>query len=96
MLRLTDGPTQMPMAEGLRHLVRELLAGVPKPEILITSWNYHGRYFGTKDHPAPKVDGPTAPIHTPWEPTPTTHIASRSVLCTSKPRYRQQPSLHDH
>ncbi len=61
MLKMTDGPAQMPMVEGLNHLVRELYAGVPEGEVMITSWDYHGRFFGTEDHPKEAPDGGAGP-----------------------------------
>ena len=59
MLKMTDGPAQMPAAEGVKHLVRELYAGVPAAEVMITSWEYHGRFFGTDDHPKSPVPAPS-------------------------------------
>ena len=50
-MKLADGPTTMPKREGLNHLVREIYAGAPAGEVLITSWEYHGRFYGTEYHP---------------------------------------------
>ena len=62
MLKMTDGPQQMPSVEGLKHLVRELYAGAPDGEVMITTWEYHGRFFGTEDHPKEAPGGgPEAP-----------------------------------
>ncbi len=51
MLERTLGPTHMPSEEGVRHLVRELYAHVPRAELLITTWEFHARYYGTWFHP---------------------------------------------
>ena len=45
MFAMSNAPKLMPVAEGLRHLLRELFAGVPKSEILITDWDYHQRFY---------------------------------------------------
>ncbi|MEX2112415.1 MAG: phosphopantetheine-binding protein [Pirellulales bacterium] len=52
-MRLADGPTNMPKREGINHLLREIYAGGPEGEVLITSWEYHGRFYGTEYHPRP-------------------------------------------
>ena len=82
MLRLHDGPSLMPPAEGVQHLLRELDAGLPESEILITSREYHGRYYGTKTQPpaaATPDDGPL-PNSAVWPPRPASEIASRFTL----------------
>ena len=66
MLKIADGPSRMPKDEGIRHFLRELYAGAPESEVMITSWEYHSRYYGTEHHPAsagttePPVQIPTA------------------------------------
>ena len=63
MLKMTDGPSRMSKQEGLRHLVRELYSGTPIAEVLITTWDYHGRFYGTEDHPKVSPDrGPDEPL----------------------------------
>ncbi len=39
-------PGPMASTEGLRHLVRELYAGGPRSEVLVTDWDYHQRFYG--------------------------------------------------
>ena len=88
MLKMTDGPEQMPTAEGLRHLVRELYAGVPAGEVMVTSWDYHGRFFGTEDHPKETPDGgagPASPAAAPERSSdrPATATTSKSGTPTA-------------
>ena len=40
-LREVGGITYMPTMEGTTHLVDEIRAGVPEPEVLITGWPFH-------------------------------------------------------
>jgi NAD(P)-dependent dehydrogenase (short-subunit alcohol dehydrogenase family)/acyl carrier protein len=56
MLRMTDGPSRMSKQEGIKHLLREMYAGTPISEVLVTTWDYHGRFYGTDDHPKPSAD----------------------------------------
>ena len=47
-------PAPMSSAEGLRHLLREVYAGGPRSEVLITDWDYHQRFYGpgaSEKHP---------------------------------------------
>jgi acyl transferase domain-containing protein/acyl carrier protein/NAD(P)-dependent dehydrogenase (short-subunit alcohol dehydrogenase family) len=46
VLEMTDAPAFMPKREGLRHLLRELYAGTPESEVLITDWDYYQRFYG--------------------------------------------------
>jgi acyl transferase domain-containing protein/short-subunit dehydrogenase len=39
-------PAPMSSTEGLRHLLREVYAGGPRSEVLITDWDYHQRFYG--------------------------------------------------
>ncbi len=79
-LRMTDGPGQMPQEEGVRHLIRELHAGVPKSEVLITDWDFHGRYYGNEDHPTA-----TAQVEARQEFTADTGPASSSTSAAPSP-----------
>ena len=63
-MRIANGPSLMPKDEGLRHLLRELYAGAPEGELLITSWEYHGRFYGTEHHPQ-SVGGSGTPAPAP-------------------------------
>ena len=89
-------PASMPKREGINHLVRELYAGAPTPEVLITSWEYHGRYYGTAQPSAPgrrsavRTGAGQPPVSNdvgaqatpvePWEPLPFEPVASRREL----------------
>jgi acyl transferase domain-containing protein/NAD(P)-dependent dehydrogenase (short-subunit alcohol dehydrogenase family) len=46
VLEMTDAPAYMPKAEGIRHLLREIYAGTPQSEVLITDWDYYQRFYG--------------------------------------------------
>ena len=52
MFRMTGAPDLMPVDEGLRHLLRELYAGLPESEVMITNREYHQRYYGPEKEPA--------------------------------------------
>jgi NAD(P)-dependent dehydrogenase (short-subunit alcohol dehydrogenase family) len=83
MLRISDGPTHMPKREGVEHFIRELYAGTPDSEIIITTWDYHGRYYTTKHHPkraeaaepTRQADAEVSPEL--WGPWPLVPIARR-------------------
>ncbi len=93
-MRMGDGPSQMPKVEGLRHFVRELYANAPESEVLITTWEYHGRYYGTGYRRKPASQGlapeseedgrataaPTVAAESKWDPFPQPKLASRNVL----------------
>ncbi len=77
----------MSSAEGLRHLLREVYAGGPRSEVLITDWDYHQRFYGpgaNEKHPddlAP--DDAKPPTGSVLESVPATRcIARRFVLRT--------------
>jgi NAD(P)-dependent dehydrogenase (short-subunit alcohol dehydrogenase family)/acyl carrier protein len=91
-MKLADGPTTMPKREGLEHLVREIYAGAPEGEVLVTSWEYHGRFYGAEYHPRPdgtvpepgsirlgSNTGEAAPS-SPWEPWSFAPLVSRHEL----------------
>ena len=95
ILRMGNAPANMAKREGINHFVRELYAGAPTPEVLITSWEYHGRYYGTANHPRPAGDQRSEPAQQapvsndvgaqatpvePWEPLPFEPVASRREL----------------
>jgi len=46
VLEMVDAPAYMPKREGIRHLLRELYAGTPQSEVLITDWDYYQRFYG--------------------------------------------------
>jgi len=80
--QITDGPTLMPKREGIAHLIRELYCPAREHEVLVTSWDYYGRFYG---------DGPTADTivqdtlpasraRLPAESVPGKRIASRYIL----------------
>ena len=74
MLKMTDGPGHMSKQEGINHLLREMYAGAPISEVLITTWDYHGRFYGTEDHPKPgDEDGPS---QSPTDSIPSTEAAT--------------------
>ncbi len=43
--QVLQGLQLLPAAEGVRHLVDELLAGCPEPEVIVTDWQYYKRYY---------------------------------------------------
>ena len=45
MFKRTNAPKPMPVAEGVRHLLREMFAGVPQSEIMITDWDCYRRFY---------------------------------------------------
>ncbi|MGD9721270.1 MAG: beta-ketoacyl synthase N-terminal-like domain-containing protein [Pirellulales bacterium] len=91
-MRIANGPSLMPKREGVAHLLREVYAGAPEGEVLITSWEYHGRFYGTDHHPkfagaADEMDGIAAnksvavePSTEPWPPLPFEPIVARHEL----------------
>ena len=93
MLRLTNGPVPMPKVEGIRHFLRELYAGAPVTEVLITDDDYYGRYYSTEHQPQSAGESrrtpsladfvqPTsvAPVQHTWESLAYKSIASRHIL----------------
>ncbi len=78
-MKSTSGPELMPKHEGVAHFLRELLGGQRQPEVLITDFEYHSRYY--------KLDESTptqsAAAHTTsWTPSPVKLIAKRHRLTT--------------
>jgi malonyl CoA-acyl carrier protein transacylase/acyl carrier protein/NAD(P)-dependent dehydrogenase (short-subunit alcohol dehydrogenase family) len=80
-------PAPMSSAEGLRHLLREVYAGGPRSEVLITDWDYHQRFYGpgaNEKQPGELASGngkPSAGLIV--EPAPAiARIARRFVLRT--------------
>jgi len=76
VLEMSDAPAYMPKDEGIRHLVREIYAGVPRSEVLITDWDYYQRFYGS-----------SFLSQAPWHVEATTspdepRVAQRSVLRT--------------
>lgn len=59
LLKLSGGPTSMNKEEGVRHLIRELYAGAPDAEVMITDDEYHGRYYEVPHPPRPLPDDAT-------------------------------------
>ena len=53
MMRAADGPVPMPKREGVRQFLRELYAGTPCSEVLITSREYYERFYGNPDGKPP-------------------------------------------
>ena len=45
MMEMTGGPALMPKAEGIKNLVRELYGHAEDTEVLITDWDFYGRYY---------------------------------------------------
>ncbi len=74
-LKASNAPELMPVHEGIRHFIREIYAGVPESEVLITNTEYFQRYYGATSYTlpdAPPVPAPvkTAPVKaTPAKPT---------------------------
>ena len=76
-MKLADGPARMPKDKGVKHLLRELYAGPSEGEVLITDWEYHGRYYGTEHHPKPLPDGESSPaVSAPPAAQPSDKTAS--------------------
>ena len=46
MMRAANGPVPMPKQEGVRQFLRELYAGTPCSEVLVTSRKYYERFYG--------------------------------------------------
>ena len=55
----------MPAAEGVEHLVRELQAGAPEAEVLVTDPRYHARFHA---HDGTATDAPLRPLLGGGEP----------------------------
>jgi NAD(P)-dependent dehydrogenase (short-subunit alcohol dehydrogenase family) len=80
-------PAPMASAEGLRHLLREVYAGGPRSEVLITDWDYHQRFYGpgaNEKHPDDAASGNGKPSAGSGTETvaATPRIARRFVLRT--------------
>jgi acyl transferase domain-containing protein/NAD(P)-dependent dehydrogenase (short-subunit alcohol dehydrogenase family) len=84
--KMTDGPTLMPKADGLRYLINELLADAEDSEVLVTSREYFERYYGPGSATRPPIEAPDLPSEAAREPivpkeeTPAPTIARRFVL----------------
>ena len=76
VLEMADAPAYMPKREGIRHLVRELYAGVPRSEILITDWDYYQRFYGVAFLESLKLDAAEIP------PASEGRVAQRHILRT--------------
>ncbi len=79
-------PAPMSSAEGLRHLLREVYAGGPCSEVLITDWDYHQRFYGpgaNEKHPDDLAAGEGRPAPSAVESAPAMpRLARRFVLRT--------------
>jgi len=47
VMKAAGGPTPMPKRDGVRQFLREIYAGLPCSEVLITSPEYHERFYGS-------------------------------------------------
>jgi acyl transferase domain-containing protein/NAD(P)-dependent dehydrogenase (short-subunit alcohol dehydrogenase family) len=45
MFKRTNAPKLMPVAEGVRHMLREIFAGCAESEVMITDWDCHQRFY---------------------------------------------------
>ncbi len=55
----------MPVAEGAEHVLREIAAGLPESEVVITDWSYMQRFY-----PDTRRFIPSAPIRADLPPAP--------------------------
>jgi len=85
MLQMSNAPQFMPKREGPLHLLRELYAGVPRSEVLITDLDFHSRFYGpiAPATPAAAPATPETPPTSPQEPPVSAQeptIAQRFVM----------------
>jgi acyl transferase domain-containing protein len=45
MFKRTNAPKPMPASEGVRHFIREIFAGAPSTEVMITDWDCYQRFY---------------------------------------------------
>ena len=68
MFKRTNAPKPMPVAEGVRHLLREMFAGIPQSEIMITDWDCYRRFYkdgAEEEFRAGREDSQRAPSAAP-------------------------------
>ena len=69
------------MREGIRHLLRELYAGMPRSEVLITDWDYYRRFYIDKKRSSPqeRTAAKVETIDAAPSPTAAATVAQRHV-----------------
>ncbi len=91
---ISQGPKLMPMREGIRHLLRELYAGAPRSEVLITDWDYYRRFYVDKKRSSPQGESAARSDSAPIEseaPAESKSSAAPTIAQRRVPRMVDAP-----